>query len=295
MKKTNLHSRSQGAKPPRSRMTTIKFPSKAAIAPKKRGQLAPKKHKRNAPTAQKQLSALAKSIRTNHRYCSRRLVESIKHALQAGRDLIEAKELCAHGEWLPWLEKNCEVGDREAQRYMRFARHFPEGANPTDVSDLPSMSRGLLAIAAAKNDDTSESNDQNEGDDSDQASDADDEESGDRDGEDDAGDEESGEDDSYDDDNDDDESDADDIDDEENGDSTDGEDDDDDQDEPEDLDTMIDRFVASVENAAAELMPRLDELTPIRSKHTRRALKDCRVIIKALLGASESKLMPNPR
>jgi hypothetical protein len=37
--------------------------------------------------------------------------------------LLEAKELVAHGEWLPWLQANCRLGERQARTYMRLARH----------------------------------------------------------------------------------------------------------------------------------------------------------------------------
>jgi Protein of unknown function (DUF3102) len=36
---------------------------------------------------------------------------------------MEAKELVGHGEWLPWLQANCRVGERQARTYMRLARH----------------------------------------------------------------------------------------------------------------------------------------------------------------------------
>jgi Protein of unknown function (DUF3102) len=47
----------------------------------------------------------------------------LEHAIAAGALLIEAKELVAHGEWLPWLQANCRVSERQARTYMRLARH----------------------------------------------------------------------------------------------------------------------------------------------------------------------------
>jgi Protein of unknown function (DUF3102) len=44
----------------------------------------------------------------------------LEHAIAVGALLIEAKELVAHGEWLPWLQANCRVSERSAQVYSRF-------------------------------------------------------------------------------------------------------------------------------------------------------------------------------
>jgi Protein of unknown function (DUF3102) len=46
----------------------------------------------------------------------------LEHAIAAGLLLIEAKELVAHGEWLDWLQTNCQLSQRQAQTYMRLAR-----------------------------------------------------------------------------------------------------------------------------------------------------------------------------
>jgi DUF3102 family protein len=46
----------------------------------------------------------------------------LEHAIAAGLLLIEAKELVAHGEWLDWLQANCQLSQRQAQTYMRLAR-----------------------------------------------------------------------------------------------------------------------------------------------------------------------------
>ena len=32
--------------------------------------------------------------------------DAIRHAVNAGEMLTDAKALCKHGEWLPWLEAN---------------------------------------------------------------------------------------------------------------------------------------------------------------------------------------------
>lgn len=63
----------------------------------------------------------------------------MKHACEAGERLIQAKAMLPHGQWLPWLEANCEVSERSAQAYMRVARELPklEGSKAQRVADLP--------------------------------------------------------------------------------------------------------------------------------------------------------------
>jgi hypothetical protein len=63
---------------------------------------------------------------------------AMKHAIAAGELLAEAKSKVPHGEWLPWLEANCEMSERTAQAYMRIARELGklEPAKAQRVADL---------------------------------------------------------------------------------------------------------------------------------------------------------------
>jgi DNA repair exonuclease SbcCD ATPase subunit len=79
--------------------------------------------------------------------------------IEIGRRLKEAKELLAHGEWLPWLEKETDFSDRTAQRYMRVFEEYgaaqlglfgPE-TNATTLSDLP-ISKALLLLSVPESD-----------------------------------------------------------------------------------------------------------------------------------------------
>ena len=60
------------------------------------------------------------------------------HAIEAGRLLLQAKELVPRGEWLSWLADNCEVSKRSAQEYMQLARTHKEmdPANARRVAHL---------------------------------------------------------------------------------------------------------------------------------------------------------------
>ena len=72
-----------------------------------------------------------------HEAANQAAATAIHYAARCGAKLNEAKAQCRHGEWLPWLEGNCRVSHRHAQRYMRLAREMPELiSNTTDPSHL---------------------------------------------------------------------------------------------------------------------------------------------------------------
>jgi hypothetical protein len=65
-----------------------------------------------------------------------------------GKCLIEAKQqLTVHGEWTDWCEKNTNISERDAQRFMKIANAFP---NPTALSDLGSSKAYALATLPSK-------------------------------------------------------------------------------------------------------------------------------------------------
>jgi hypothetical protein len=78
------------------------------------------------------LADLAERIREAEQAMQDAALEAAKRALEAGHLLIEAKEACRHGQWLPFLAK-AGMGERKAQRLMQLAR---SGLKPDTVSDL---------------------------------------------------------------------------------------------------------------------------------------------------------------
>jgi hypothetical protein len=58
----------------------------------------------------------------------------VGHAIRAGEALIAAKELVAHGEWLPWLAANFAPSGRTARAYMRVAANWQSSANLEEAS-----------------------------------------------------------------------------------------------------------------------------------------------------------------
>jgi hypothetical protein len=52
-------------------------------------------------------------------------LDALEHFAKCGHLLLQAKELVAHGEWMPWLATT-EVGQRQSNAYMRLAEHWDE-------------------------------------------------------------------------------------------------------------------------------------------------------------------------
>jgi hypothetical protein len=65
--------------------------------------------------------------------------------IEIGRDLIEAKRLLPHGQFLPWVAKELMWGERTAQQFMRIA----EVAQTRKFSDLPKLSVSALYTLAS--------------------------------------------------------------------------------------------------------------------------------------------------
>jgi hypothetical protein len=72
------------------------------------------------------LAELAGQINAEHQQAESALRTGLEHARRAGELLLQAKQQCRHGEWLPWLEANAHFTVRTAQGYMRVARRWLE-------------------------------------------------------------------------------------------------------------------------------------------------------------------------
>ena len=84
------------------------------------------------------LAVLAEEINDLHRQAEAMAGKALDLARQAGERLLEAKVACPHGTWRDWLKTNFAGSERTAQRYMSFAKRWPElMAKTTRVADLP--------------------------------------------------------------------------------------------------------------------------------------------------------------
>jgi hypothetical protein len=64
---------------------------------------------------------LANRIKTEHAAIGAAFKRALVPAIAAGEALNEAKGLVGHGQWLSWLEGNCQIAERTAQLYMKLA------------------------------------------------------------------------------------------------------------------------------------------------------------------------------
>jgi hypothetical protein len=70
-------------------------------------------------TPKRRLSAIAADLR-------KALRREATDIVDIGRLLVEAKEQVAHGDWLPWLQREFSLSERSAQKYMRAHRFVTE-------------------------------------------------------------------------------------------------------------------------------------------------------------------------
>ncbi len=68
-------------------------------------------------------------------------------AMRAGRALLEAKDLVAHGKWSAWLQSNCGLSGRTAQRYMQIANSNLESATVDTTPAIVDAANYLANLA----------------------------------------------------------------------------------------------------------------------------------------------------
>jgi hypothetical protein len=98
------------------------------------------------------LKSLATAINAAHIEAQALSSQAIERAHDAGIRLIQAKAQVEHGQWLPWLSKNCPaLAERTARAYMQLARDWKtlESQNGNAVADLP-FRQAIKLLAAPK-------------------------------------------------------------------------------------------------------------------------------------------------
>jgi Protein of unknown function (DUF3102) len=92
------------------------------------------------------MNAIAESLSAHAEAIKAAGTRVIADVIEIGRHLIEAKDLCGHGNWLAWLDKEFGWTERTALNFMRV--HDLSRANPKRVSDLNLPLRSLYLLAA---------------------------------------------------------------------------------------------------------------------------------------------------
>lgn len=106
-------------------------------------------------SAEKQrLDVLARDVQQSHRACVTAIRKTLGHARRAGQLLNEAKPLVTPGHWIAWLEGDCKVERREAQRYMRIASGWDVLVQQGDVGKL-TLTQALKVLSGGGSSDES--------------------------------------------------------------------------------------------------------------------------------------------
>jgi hypothetical protein len=69
---------------------------------------------------------------------------TIENVIEIGHRLTEARKLCEHGQWLPWLEREFGWTDRHARNFMAVYEISSKSENFSDLN-LPISGLYLLA------------------------------------------------------------------------------------------------------------------------------------------------------
>jgi hypothetical protein len=93
-------------------------------------------------------SELAAQANHHHQSAQDKATEAVRHAVEAGRALTDAKAALGHGEWSTWLADNFKGSARHARRYMQLHQRMLElpESKRTHVANLPSLRQALEAI-----------------------------------------------------------------------------------------------------------------------------------------------------
>lgn len=95
------------------------------------------------------LATWAADINAAHHAAMGHAADAVAYAKQAGALLVKAKQKLPHGEFGAWLERNCEVSARQAQRYMAAAQGKPL---PVRAIAAPVKTDTVSVLDAGKND-----------------------------------------------------------------------------------------------------------------------------------------------
>jgi hypothetical protein len=89
----------------------------------------------------------ARAANASYAACRGAAESALAHAIDTGRHLAAAKVEVAHGDWLPWLAKNCpDISPRTAQRCMQLHGQRDELANTSRATHL-SLAAALELLA----------------------------------------------------------------------------------------------------------------------------------------------------
>lgn len=81
----------------------------------------------------------AQELNRLHGEIEQKLRTTVQDAIRAGEILTQVKDRLDHGEFLPWIERNCEFRRTQADVYMRLYRHgdkLPTAGNLREAEQI---------------------------------------------------------------------------------------------------------------------------------------------------------------
>lgn len=91
------------------------------------------------------LTEHAEKIKEYHFAATDHLAKGAMYAVLCGLELHAARARCEHGEWVPWVEKNCLFDRTTAWRYMSAAeRVLAKISNVAQVQHLAELADGVM-------------------------------------------------------------------------------------------------------------------------------------------------------
>jgi hypothetical protein len=95
------------------------------------------------------LAEIAAEINRHHRIAVGHVNNAVTQAKLIGDLLTQAKSQVSRGEWIDWLETNCDVSVRQAQRYLLLAKKW-DGLPDQDVASHLTIDGALSQIAESQ-------------------------------------------------------------------------------------------------------------------------------------------------
>ena len=93
---------------------------------------------------------IAIEINASHAAAAASVQEAVNHARRCGELLARVKGSLPHGSWLSWLDEQCDVSPRQAQRYIRLYENWDKlAAHATRETHL-TLNEAMALVASPK-------------------------------------------------------------------------------------------------------------------------------------------------
>ena len=93
---------------------------------------------------------IAIEINASHAAAAASVQEAVDHARRCGELLARVKGSLPHRSWLSWLDEQCDVSPRQAQRYIRLYENWDKlAANATPETHL-TLTEAMALLASPK-------------------------------------------------------------------------------------------------------------------------------------------------